>query len=776
MKKSLLLFITLTASVVTLFSQQVYNQDGIRRQHSLSQEEIEWAKRNEITVKTMPTAPPPTGQIRPVAEFEHAEAVLVRYPFGIPISLIKAMADDVTVITIVANTSEQNTVLSQYNSNGVNTANCQFLIANTNSYWTRDYGPWFMAIDNNVVSMFDFTYNRPRPQDNQINTALANYLTMNRYASSLSLTGGNYMNDGIQQAASSTLTLNENSGGEQYIRGQFQQYLGIDPYHFIPDCIVPYDNIQHIDCWGKFLAPNKVLIDSVAPGSANFDKFQYAANYFRNPQVVSSWGMPYQVYRVFAPGATSSSPKTPYSNSLILNKKVYVPIGGNNYDNAALQVYQQAMPGYTIIPVTQASSTPWLNTDALHCRTHEIADRCMLYVKHQPFFGQIENTGSVTFNAEVYSYCDNTIYPDSVIAYIKTAGNAYQPYHMDYQGNNSWGVTVAALPNGLVEYYIFAADDSGRKSCHPYIGAPDPHKFTLTGTAPELPVLVLDKTTSSVTSEGFTVIEDHITVSNIGNAQLSFEITAINFPEMLTITPLNGTVQPGGSQIITLSYDFADVAVGEYTGSFKLLSNDPLKPTTDILLHAVQNSVAPALSLDKTSSSVTSEGVEVIEDFITVSNIGNAQLSFEVTDVDFHEMLTIAPLNGTVEAGGAQIITLSYDFANVENKEYTGSFKLLSNDPLKPITEISLYAYQNYTGISDPTISIIYIYPNPANNVINICYNNDNPTKAHIYNVLGEKLKEVNLTEGVNSVNVQELPCGVYFIKIENHAFKFIRR
>ena len=200
--KKRLLFIALFASLSSLFAQNLYNEDGIRLYHTPSQEEIEWAKRKGIVVETTPTAPPPSGQIRPIAEFEPAEAVLVRYPFGIPISLIKEMANDVKVITIVANTSQQNTVLNQYNSNGVNTANCQFLIANTDTHWTRDYGPWFMALDNSSVAMFDFTYNRPRPNDNQINGRLATYLSdngveINRYASTLTLTGGNFMNDGI---------------------------------------------------------------------------------------------------------------------------------------------------------------------------------------------------------------------------------------------------------------------------------------------------------------------------------------------------------------------------------------------------------------------------------------------------------------------------------------------------------------------------------------------------------------------------------------------------
>ncbi|MCL2040747.1 MAG: agmatine deiminase family protein [Bacteroidales bacterium] len=776
MKKGLLLFVALATSAVTLFAQPIYNENTIRYQHSPIEEGMAWTQSQETVPSPTAPAPPPSGQIRPVAEWEPAEAVLIRYPLGIPYSLIKEMAEDVLVITVVSS-SNLSAAQTQYQNNNVNMANCEFLIANTNTYWTRDYGPWFMAIDDNEVAMFDFDYNRPRPLDNQVNTALANYLSVDRYASTLQLTGGNYMNDGIKQAASTTLTLTENSGmTQQQIKDQFQQYLGIEEYHFIADPIVPYDNIQHIDCWSKLLAPDKVLVARVPTNNPNYNKFETAANYFAS--LTSSLGTPMQVFRVDAPGATSSSPKTPYTNSLILNNKVFVPIGGNSYDADALQVYQQAMPGYTIIPITQLSSEPWVNTDALHCRTHEIADRCMLYIKHQPLFGEIENTGSVTFNAEVYSYCDKPIYSDSVLIYLKHSGGAYQKYNMTYSGDNQWNVTVTGLPSGLIEYYVFAADESGRRSCHPYIGAPDPHKFTLIGAAPDVPILVLDKTSSSVTSEGFAIIEDYITVSNAGTADLTFEITNIDFHEMLTIAPLNGTVQPGGSQIITLSYNFAGIENGEYTGSFDLLSNDPLKPVTEISLSAIQNvtDLIPVLSLDKTSSEVTSEGTEIIEDFITVSSVGTADLTFEITEIEFHEMLTVAPLNGTLPPGASQILTLSYDFSNVEQGEYSGSFKLLSNDPEQPVTEIVLYAYQTITGIVDPKMSVLYIYPNPAQNVIHVYYNDDSPIKAHIYNVLGQQLKETTLTKEVNTIDIQELPGGVYFLKIGGNAFKFIKR
>ena len=91
-------------------------------------------------------------------------------------------------------------------------------------------------------------------------------------------------------------------------------------------------------------------------------------------QQSSPWGVPYEVVRVFCPTGTY------YTNSLILNDKVLVPLFGNAQDSIALQTYQDAMPGYEVLGFTGS----WVSTDALHCRTHGVADLGLLYVYSIP--------------------------------------------------------------------------------------------------------------------------------------------------------------------------------------------------------------------------------------------------------------------------------------------------------------------------------------------------------------------------------------------------------
>jgi len=69
---------------------------------------------------------PPVGEVHNIAEFEPMQAVLVRYPLGLPVSLIAEFSQKTTVLTLVSSTS-QSSCEASYQSAGVNMDNCEFL-------------------------------------------------------------------------------------------------------------------------------------------------------------------------------------------------------------------------------------------------------------------------------------------------------------------------------------------------------------------------------------------------------------------------------------------------------------------------------------------------------------------------------------------------------------------------------------------------------------------------------------------------------------------------
>ncbi len=155
----------------------------------------------------------------------------------------------------------------------------------------------------------------------------------------------------------------------EYILSQLNLFMGIKAYHVLSDPTGTY--IGHIDCWGKFLAENKVLIAQSEDKKIN-DALDSIVQSFKDEG--------FEVFRVlcqdiYVPVADTPDTTAAYTNSLILNGYVYVPFADKLYDNyntLALEAYQEALPDYKVIGIYGKPEYPWLGTDAMHCRTRGI--------------------------------------------------------------------------------------------------------------------------------------------------------------------------------------------------------------------------------------------------------------------------------------------------------------------------------------------------------------------------------------------------------------------
>jgi len=503
---AVLLFLLLAAGT---YAQQADPNNGLK--HVMTAEEA--MNRYKIALGFVETDPP-EGVIRNVEEFGNNDGVLVRYPFGIPTALIKEMAKDAKVTTIVANVNEQTTVTNIYTSNGVNLANCSFLIAPSNSYWTRDYGPWYVTFGNNEVGIVDFPYNRPRPNDDEIPKKVAASQGIPWFGMNVIHTGGNYMTNGIDQASSTTLVWDENpSQTHDQIAQKFEDYLGINNYMVEEDPNGTY--IDHIDCWGKFLAPDKILVRKVPASHPQYTEIEATANFYATQ--LSSYGTYYKVFRVNTPN------NEPYTNSFILKDKVFVPIMSSINDAQAILAYKNAMPGYQVFGILGNSSTPWESTDALHCRTHEIADQGMLMISHTPLHDSIPAQNCFGVNADITAFSGQTIYPDSVWAIYSVNSGDWDTLTMTNTSGVQWTACIPGQMEGsMISYYIHAEDASNRSSNHPYIGAADPHKFyvkfSLNVSPDTLQFLTFDNLFYGKTTLIRNMLDQEVVISQINNS------------------------------------------------------------------------------------------------------------------------------------------------------------------------------------------------------------------------------------------------------------------
>jgi agmatine/peptidylarginine deiminase len=464
---------------LTFASFNVYSQDDVplwRKMKYLSEEEMYMT----VTNRGFEETAPPAGEVRFPGEYEPMQAVMIVYPLGIPLELVREMAEDCKVITVVRS-SNQHYAEIDFESAGVNMDNVEFLNANTDSYWIRDFGPWYI-FDGKKPAIVDNKYNRPRPNDDVLPAEFAKYWDIPMYGMNVVHTGGNMMQDGFGVGVSDDIVVTESVAQgitEEQVYERMKSYLGIDPYHVTID--PQGDYIAHVDCWGKFLAPDKIMLARVPESNPRYKYYEEVADYFAATNCV--WGYPYRIYRVDIPGNGVISP---YTNSLILNNKVLVPMGTYSaFNEQALALYREAMPGYEVIGIENKSYyNGWLNTDALHCRTRGVMDFDMLYIDHREvLFGEQEWQDSLAVVSKVIAYSGADLKQDSLLVYYSIDGGEYQTANMKPTVNADEYVAYIKgyKKNSKVNYYVFAADESGRKRQQPVFGSKDPHSFKIAG-------------------------------------------------------------------------------------------------------------------------------------------------------------------------------------------------------------------------------------------------------------------------------------------------------
>ena len=470
---ALLMFASMMSTMGYISAQaQTREAPDWRKLHYLSEEEMKTpVRRHNLNFSESPAPEAP----RFVAEFEPMQGVTIRYPLGIPVSLVKSLAENCQVYCIVQQ-NQQSAARSSFTNAGVNMDRVTFVNAKSDSYWVRDYGPWYIFAGKQPA-IVDNVYNRPRQNDDVIPSAFATFLGIPLYSMNLVHTGGNMMEDGRGHAVSDNLVVTENNNDEATVRKLMLDYLGIDNYHITID--PQNDYIAHVDCWGKYLAPDKILIAKLPKTDSRYENYEAVANYFATTNCC--WGYPYKVYRVEEPGGSTLAP---YTNSLILNKHVYVPMGSNsNYNEMALQVYREAMPGYEVEGIYNTSGNiAWLNTDALHCRTRGVMDFNMLFVDHRNvLFGTQECGDSIAVTSKFIAYSGKPLKEDSLLVYYSIDKGPYQVAHMRATGapDEYVGYIKGYHQASEVDYYVYGADESGHRYQQPVFGEQDPHHFTV---------------------------------------------------------------------------------------------------------------------------------------------------------------------------------------------------------------------------------------------------------------------------------------------------------
>ncbi len=461
----------------------------------LTSEEIEFLPKYRFPVSTEKSiAAPPQGPKRAMAEWEEIQTLVIRWvgtSYNFELREIVRYAREECEVLIVCNDS--NTIKNNLTSNGIPLSNVKFLVTSSNSIWMRDYGanPVYLNDVDSLV-LVDWIYNRPRPADDAVPAAIANYKGLALFETTtapddLVHTGGNYMSDGFGNGFSSELVVEENGPGNAFgvstktplvIDNIMEDYMGITNYIKMPT--LPYDGIHHIDMHMKLLDEETLVWAEYPTGISDGPQIEANLQYVLNNHN-SVFGTPYRIVRVPAPFQGSvNNPQWPsnggdyltYSNSVFVNKTLLVPIYNHSYDNTALNILREALPGYRVQGI---NCTNIINlSGAIHCITHSIGVADPLLISHQELRDTYDSTNPYLVDALIKH---RSGIQQAVLFYTTdTTSGVYQSLNMSPAANadHYMASIPAQAPGTEIFYYIEGTSNSGKQLSRPLV-APQGH-------------------------------------------------------------------------------------------------------------------------------------------------------------------------------------------------------------------------------------------------------------------------------------------------------------
>ena len=128
-------------------------------------------------------------------------------------------------------------------------------------------------------------------------------------------------------------------------------------------------------------------------------------------------------------------------------------------------------------------------------------------------------------------------------------------------------------------------------------------------------------------------------------------------------------------------------------------------------------------------------------------------------------------------AGEYAWVSTTYSLVNMQDMHHMYlAFKYTSTDSASStweVADVQIYGL-GYTSVEENGAMSINLYPNPAENNVNIVV--ENAAEVQILDMAGRTVMSVNVVEGENTVSVADLESGVYFVKMNGAVVKFVKR
>lgn len=450
--------------------------------------------------------PPPFQNLRTMAEWEEIQALTITWE-GFPRILkqiTRAAMEETKVIIFSDNpTSTENYLMGNAAGGPLpSLENVQIVDAATNSIWIRDYGAnsvYGNRVD--TLMLVDWIYNRPRPADDVLPDVLDDVLGLDLYTTTsdpndLVNTGGNFMSDGQGTAFASELILAENEVDNEYqvspkteeeIDAIMNGFQGIS--RFVKMTALPYDIINHIDMHMKLLDEKTLLVGSYPEGIADGPQINANTDFVIN-NFLNYYGEEYDVVRIPMPDSPSGlypddNPAgyyRTYTNGVFVNKTFIYPSYREEYDTTAARIYEDLLPGYTLVPIDcddQGSQIIAL-AGAIHCITHSVGVNDPMLIVHNA----LADTDDAVNPYEVMATVEHRSGIASSTMHWRLEGNEeFESVEMTAGEGVEWLGNIPAQEVGsIIEYYVSAIAENGKTQVRPLVAPEGFWSFEVLGT------------------------------------------------------------------------------------------------------------------------------------------------------------------------------------------------------------------------------------------------------------------------------------------------------
>ena len=173
-----------------------------------------------------------------------------------------------------------------------------------------------------------------------------------------------------------------------------------------------------------------------------------------------------------------------------------------------------------------------------------------------------------------------------------------------------------------------------------------------------------------------------MTIGNVGNADLVWNITEDVEATWLTEEPIAGITPPSDSTEVNLTFDSTELTPGVYTTTVMINSNDPEEPVIplDVTLTVVG---VPDIVVTPQLLEMTLHPNQVGTLTFTIENQGSEDLTWALSG-DSPDWMSEDPTSGTVIPGGSTVVTVTFDSTGLSQGIYNGFLIVESNDPDDP--------------------------------------------------------------------------------------------